>query len=208
MNESNETMILRGFNIKDELTDIKVEQPHSDCTSGRHHGMPVTAACAPLMIDRFRKQVTDPAFANILWVEFSKASIFRILAQEKCEYIRFYFAIPAKDKKDASLVLEGVDCEKNTIKLSSILTIAHNIDEQGAAQKPLNEIDENRLLAGIDVHSTPQYEEKGNGGGSPPIHGIEQIKFMSDFIVDRAEVVEMSTADFIKTFYEYAKEKM
>ncbi len=192
--------------MKKKKVTISAEQPYSGKT-GNHYGMPITQVAGILMKYAFRDQVITPSkpetpFHNLAWVEFSKASIFRILAQEGCEFVRFYFAIPNAGSNQASLSLEGIGSDKAPIKQDTITNITLELDKQIAA----NKIDENAILSKLDVHTIPLNEEKGNGGN--PLRGSESVKFMSDFILNNKELGTLKVSDFIKMFYKYAAEKM
>src|ERR1700740_3074606 len=103
-----ETMTLRGFGwdkannrLDKKCSSLPCEQPYSTPGGGNktHHGMPITAEAAYNIVWLFYKKVTmgEPTTSplkDILWVEFSKASLFRIMAQETCDYVRFYFGVP------------------------------------------------------------------------------------------------------------------
>jgi hypothetical protein len=149
---ANEKMTLRGFKwdgtaLSNVCEDIIRAQPFSDtsgATTPKHYGMPIDRPAAKGMIGEFYRQFGSgavSAFKDVKMVDFSKASIFRILSQEGCEYIRFFFCIADVSTNKASLVMEGLDSNLQPIGGKGLSVI--DSEDSG------------------DVDG--QYEEKGNG---------------------------------------------
>ncbi|MEO8568327.1 MAG: hypothetical protein ABI419_04310 [Ginsengibacter sp.] len=204
MNRNNEIMTVKGYYSDNSLKPIDQEQPFSDCVVPRHYGMPITPCAFLEMLYRFRDSPTagqDP-FKNVWWVEFSKASIFRILAQEECDYIRFYFAIPDAEKDEASLLLHGVDHDHKTIKAEILLDVSEKMNQQTAAH-PGEKLNESTILNSL-ASPAPPTEEKGNGGFGFPINGEKNVKSMSDFLESAGPFAEMDIHNFTKEFFAYA----
>lgn len=116
------------------------------------YGMPITAEAYFGMLNNFYKfLIANPAliplFQGSYAVDFSKASLLRILSQEGCEYIRFHFAIPEANEK-LSLVAEGLTANQEQVGYAQLLQKATT----------------NNM-----VHDTgdPKIEERGNGTPGP-----------------------------------------
>ncbi|WP_339071648.1 hypothetical protein [Chitinophaga sp. 180180018-3] len=117
-------------------------------------GMPVTVGAFFGMLNNFFKLLVDnpqyaPAFQGRFYVDFSKASLFRILSQSGCEFVRFHFAVPNADSK-ISLVAHGLTADKEILGYDQLLAKATNNDMTPAF---------------LD----PAIEERGNGD---PIPGV------------------------------------
>jgi hypothetical protein len=115
-------------------------------------GMPVTVAAYFAMLNNFYKfLIANPAliplFQGSYSVDFSKASLLRIISQEGCEYVRFHFAIPEADNK-LSLVAEGLTADQGQVGYAQLLQKA---------------TDNDMVHAGGD----PKIEERGNGKPTP-----------------------------------------
>ena len=111
--------------------DIKYEMPFSETDpNGQHYGMPVTKKALEGMVAAYaaRRQEEDQTI-DIAYVTFSKASILRILSQERCEKIRFYFAFPEPD--ELSLTLEGVDINDKALDFQKVEPNSVFIEEKG-----------------------------------------------------------------------------
>ncbi|TBO44265.1 hypothetical protein [Pedobacter kyonggii] len=175
MAKKNKTMKVHGYDSAQNEVEITREQPFSDVSTGKHYGMPVTPEAFLNMIRRFKDQVQNPdpknPFKDVLWVEFSKASIFRILSQEDCEYIRFYMAIPDESSGKASLSLQGVKADGSTIKREILESIAQQMETDSTAE------DQTLTMQREDL--PPPVEEKGNEGAT--LHG-EPVKSLNAFI--------------------------
>lgn len=203
MSRKNETMTVQGYYSDNIIRPIKMEQPYSDTTTGLHYGMPVTGTSFLQMLDRFRQRSTsgDPAFRNLWWVEFSKASIFRILAQEECEYVRMYFVIPDATKDEASLALHGIDSAHNTIHKDGLLELCESMQD---ITRPFNEPD---LLQRL-TNQLPATEEKGNGGRGFPLINEKNVKSMNDFYTEQEKVIpnfnQLSLCQFVENFLAFA----
>lgn len=208
MKRPNELMTLKGFDHQGTKRDLIQEQPFSCTQDKKHYGMPVTPCAALDMIKRFQDQIgstipNDP-FSNVYWVEFSKASIFRVLSYEGCEYIRFYLAIPDKDGKDASLTLEGVNASGTVIGKDILLQIADRMTEQMGADRT-GELDENRIYSDLK-HEIPPIEEKGNGGKG--FLEMDNVKSMKNFLDnEKKSLTEANFTDFVAAFYKYTEQK-
>ncbi|MBS0030774.1 hypothetical protein ACTJJ0_27070 [Chitinophaga sp. 22321] len=111
-------------------------------------GMPITVGAYFGMLNNFyllllSNPALKAAFQGNYFVDFSKASLLRILSQEGCEYIRFHFAVPEADQK-ISLSAEGLNVVREQIGYAQLLDKATN---------------NNMLPATGD----PKIEERGNG---------------------------------------------
>ncbi|MEO6231520.1 MAG: hypothetical protein ABJB11_02960 [Ferruginibacter sp.] len=203
MSRKNEKMIVQGYYSDNSLGSIEMEQPYSDTTAGIHYGMPVTGTNFLQMLERFRQAPSsaNPPFRNLWWVEFSKASIFRILAQEECEYVRMYFVIPDATKNEVSLALHGVDSAHNTIHKEGLLELCQSM--QGLAG-PFNDPD---LLQNL-TNQIPAIEEKGNGGTGFPLSDAKNVKSMDDFYTelekDNLNFNQLSLCQFVEKFLVFA----
>ncbi|CAL1517972.1 hypothetical protein [Chitinophaga sp. MM2321] len=116
-------------------------------------GMPVTVKAYFGMLLNFYKLLSEnpdaqKVFQDVHSVEFSKASLFRLLSQQGCEYIRFYFAVPEVDQK-LSLLAEGLDIDRNQIGYAQLMAKAQANDM-------------------VHDSTNPLIEERGNGGGKKP----------------------------------------
>ncbi|HVI44754.1 MAG TPA: hypothetical protein VM802_07785 [Chitinophaga sp.] len=122
------------------------------------YGMPITwGAFLQLLANFFVKVQGDPDVRNffngVYWVDFSKASLLRVLSQPGCEFVRFYFVIPESNQK-ISLMAEGRDANDNHINYSHLLAKATSGD---LTTDP----------------GDPGFEERGNGGGySNPLRDL------------------------------------
>lgn len=130
---------------------------------GATYGMPVTVAAYFAMLNNFYKfLIANPAliplFQGSYSVDFSKASLLRILSQEGCEYVRFYFAIPEADNK-LSLVAEGLTADQGQVGYAQLLQKA---------------TDNDMVHAGTD----PKIEERGNGTPKPPGDFLELFNLL------------------------------
>ncbi len=137
------------------------------------YGMPITVAAYFGMLNNFYKfLIANPAliplFQGSYFVDFSKASLLRILSQEGCEYIRFHFAIPEPNEK-LSLVAEGLTADQGQVGYAQLLQKATD----------------NNM-----VHDTgdPKIEERGNGK-LPPF----TLRHLFDLL--KAQGSPLATAD-------------
>ncbi|RQO65297.1 hypothetical protein DBR43_31115 [Pedobacter sp. KBW06] len=206
MNRPNELMTMKGFDLQGRKRDLTLEQPFSN-TDDKHYGMPITPCAALEMIRRFKEQMEQnphDLFANVYWVEFSKASIFRMLSYENCEYIRFYLAIPEVDGKDASLSLECINASKEVIGEKALLEIAGKMESHivSQSQEPFNEDSVYKEFN----NELPPKEEKGNGGKG--FLETTNVKSMRDFFDKKSEELSQGTfVEFLTAFYKHAEEK-
>ena len=99
---SNSKMTMPAFNwdlnkqqIMETPDMVDSEIPFTE-SADKHFGMPITVDAFHKLLFDFVKNYADEKPFDIQYVEFSKASIFRILSQPGCEFIRFYFAFPEK----------------------------------------------------------------------------------------------------------------
>lgn len=118
-------------------------------------GMPITISGYFGMLFHFYQYLsTHPEikdfFQESYSIEFSKASLFRVLSQKGCEFVRFHFAIPESNNK-LSLLAEGVDINRRSIGYEVLL-------EKAQA---------NNLVTGP---GDPNVEERGNGGETAQTH--------------------------------------
>ncbi|MCW3465264.1 hypothetical protein [Chitinophaga nivalis] len=114
------------------------------------YGMPVTVKAFFGMLNNFYRLLfnnpaADAIFQDIHYVEFSKASLFRVLSQEGCEYVRFNFVIPESTSQKLSLLAEGLDKNHDPIFYDQLLLKAQNNDM-------------------VPAKGDPKMEERGNGG--------------------------------------------
>ena len=206
MSQKNQTMTVQGYNGNSELQPIDQEQPFSDCDDNKHYGMPITACAFWEMLDRFRNTATakEETFKNLWWVQFSKASILRIIAQEQCDYIRFYFAIPDATNNKVSLMLQGIGSDLKTIKHDVLLEVAKKMEDQNNISN--DQLDEMKLLKSLTKLS-PATEEKGNGGHKTSFTGEKNVKSIDDFYKWQKDNgksdLTMDLATFAKDFLEY-----
>jgi hypothetical protein len=227
MSTQNETMILRGFfhektKPKSEtLCNLKREEPFSaPSKNGKHYGMPISTYKFLYMLYHFWLQIAlkkKNPFKDVWWVDFSKASLFRILAQKDCEYIRFYLAIPGNDKdisdaNNASLALEGLDCNGKTIKHDLIVKIASTMNGQSDDDPEAPHSDEKFITELTNGDSLANNEEKGNGGSGNNKNNNnsnqdKNIQTLSAFIGENKEfLVDKSFQEFIRQYYNHAQE--
>lgn len=195
-------MKVQGYDLNAKLSELKREQPYSDVTA-KHYGMPVTTTSFLWMLFQYWLRATENPenpIGDIFWVEFSKASLFRILAQEKCEFVRFYFAVPDSGVQEASLALEGIMEGGIPIKLPSILRVASTMDEHQTTDLETN----GETLLDDPEDSQPGHEERGNGG--PPFAGFENIGSLKSFIAEKKLELNGTFEEFLKAYYEHAQE--
>lgn len=206
MGRKNQTMTVQGYSGKNRKA-IKQEQCFSDDNNPKSYGMPITPCTFWDMLNNFRRSTipeTDQ-FEGLAWVEFSKASIFRILSQENCDYVRFYFVIPDLDINKASLAMQGVDSDGKTIKKDTIHEVA--VKMESSEFNPDNIRDEDALLESLS-ELPPPMEEKGNGGDEAPLTENKNVQSINDFYAEMKEkglnFSDMDLATFAKEFLEYA----
>lgn len=138
---------LKTGQLKTKPDPREYEMDFSDSTpNGEHYGMPITVNAFHELLKAFLRDHADKKTFQIRFVEFSKTSINRVLLQPGCEFIRFYFVFPEKNK--LSLVLEGLDGDAKPLKFeTNVLKVAANGKARAA------------------MKNDPHYEEKGNGVG-------------------------------------------
>lgn len=146
-------MMVTGYTANDQgyLKDTTIPiDSHMPFTSDpKTYGMPVTVSAFFGMLFHFYKYLdANPEvkdfFQGVYSVEFSKASLFRLLSQQGCEYVRFNFVIPDDDEK-ISLMGQGLDANHRSIGYDVLLEKAT----------------EGKLF---DGPGDPRSEERGNGG--------------------------------------------
>ncbi|MDO3627582.1 hypothetical protein [Mucilaginibacter sp. BT774] len=203
----NQIMKLKGYDKDSTLCELQRDQPFSDLTDGKHFGMPISTCKFLQMLYLFwlqNKPTADNPFKDVWWVNFSKASIFRILAQEDCEYIRFYFAIPDKDFFQASLALEGIKSDGSPIKLTEILAVANTMTGKDDVDRESPGKDVFAVTSGA---ATPSNEEKGNGG--PPLENqipnISSLKMFADQL--EKDLSQKTFKQFIAEYYLHAQKE-
>lgn len=142
-------------------------------------GMPITAAAYFGMLNSFYELLlSNPAllaaFQGTFFVDFSKASLLRILSQEGCEFIRFHFAVPEANKK-ISLSAEGLTANMAQVGYAALL---------------------DKATTNNMVHFTgdPKIEERGNGKNPPP----PELKHLFDLL--KAQGSPLATADLDTLF--------
>ncbi|MFY0255945.1 hypothetical protein ACDQ55_18545 [Chitinophaga sp. 30R24] len=146
------------------------------------YGMPVTSAAFLGMLNNFYKFLlanpeVQQAFQGVLSIDFSKASLLRILSQEGCEYIRFHFAIP-EENQQFSLVAEGITGDQSQVGYEQLL----------------KRVTENT----ITEHNSfdPKFEERGNGkDGDGKFAPYKQL-----FDILKKNNSPLATADLEKLF--------
>lgn len=111
---------------------------------GRQFGMRITVGAFHQLLQGALRTNAEKKQAGLRFVEFSKASLFRVLSQPGCEYVRFYFVYPEKDQM--SLVLEGLDADLKALKFDS-----HVLKMAATGKARAARVDD------------PAYEERGNG---------------------------------------------
>lgn len=146
--------------LQTKPTSTDCDMPFSEPDEkGDFTGMPISAEAFIEFLKAFIKTVgKDPHF-DIKYVEFSKASLFRILSQPGCEYLRFYFAFVAPDK--LSLLIEGLDKEQVSLQLDKLKTaVTNNFSFEDGE---------------------PFYEERGNGGNTDSVKSVFALLQTEDF---------------------------
>ena len=129
--------------LKDNPDDLKREMCFSDQDSVKDNfGMPITKTAFLKMLEYFLELYSSNKAFDVKYVDFSKASLFRILCQEGCEYIRLYFGLPAPGK--LSLVLEGLTSDHKPLQFDKLLK---DVQEMKVTDDPAD----------------PYFEERGNG---------------------------------------------
>jgi hypothetical protein len=140
------------------------------------YGMPITVGAFFGMLNNFYNYIqshpeVEQAFQDTYAIDFSKASLMRILSQPNCEYVRFHFAIPEPNQK-ISLAAQGLDAGFELIGQAHLL------------QKAID----NRMLEGDP--DDPNTEERGNGRGGKGLESLGQI-----FEALKAHNSPLATAD-------------
>ena len=212
MSSKNETMKLRGYDATTNLCDLQRDQPFSNVGTGKHFGMPVSTTKFLQMLFRFwtgNRPGADNPFADVWWVNFSKASLFRILAQENVEYVRFYFAIPEAGVNEASLALEGIKADGSPAKLTQILAVANTMTGNG--DEDIESSQGGNIMALTGEGPPADNEEKGNGG--PPLAGdarnISSFKEFTEKMEQRFTEKELdgkTFKEFVAAYYLHAQE--
>ena len=216
MRTKNEIMKVKGFeNQTNNICELQREQPFSGVdTSGKHYGMPVSTTKFLNMLYRFwtaNNSTTgldpDNPFKDVWWVTFSKASLFRILAQEKAEYVRFYLAIPNEGVDNASLALEGIKADGLPVKLNQLLKVAatltgdDDLDPESSTGKGI------MAITGGDP--TGDNEEMANGG--PGLFGNTRNissfnELFDDLKTHNILPDEHQFKEFVEAYYKKAQE--
>jgi hypothetical protein len=193
---ANEKINLSGFGwdkthgcLNKSPQPIPSTEPYSDYGT-QHFGMPITVEAFSQMISKFAGTVsggnapTSILFKDILCVDFSKSSIFRILSQENCEFVRFYFCIP-EDNGRISLVLEGLNTSSKPIKLEQVKDALQSLKANQPRQ--------------LDVYSDPNYEERGNGGiGGGFVSLREKVQ---KYLADHPQIEDINVEGIIEAIY-------
>ncbi|HEY9257887.1 hypothetical protein [Chitinophaga sp.] len=142
-------------------------------------GMPITASAYFGMLNNFyllllNNPALQAAFQGVFFVDFSKASLLRLLSQEGCEYVRFHFAVPEADQK-LSLAAEGLTINQEQVGYAQLL-----------AKATTNNM----------VHDSgdPKIEERGNGKTSP----TPAFKHLFELL--KAQGSPLATADLDQLF--------
>lgn len=137
-------------------------------------GMPITAGAYFGMLNNFyllllSNPALQAAFQGVFFVDFSKASLLRLLSQEGCEYVRFHFAVPEANEK-LSLAAEGLTANQEQIGYAQLL-----------AKATTNNM--------VHASGDPKIEERGNGKNPPP-PGLKHL-----FELLKAQGSPLATAD-------------
>ncbi|NSL86828.1 hypothetical protein [Chitinophaga solisilvae] len=142
----------QGF-LENTTVPIDGHMPFTNAPSTS--GMPVTVSGYFGMLYNFYKLLFEHPdlskyFQGVYYVEFSKASLFRLLSQEGCEFVRFHYAVPDADLK-ITLMAEGVRMDGKSVGYETLLAKATA----------------GNLATGP---GDPGVEERGNGGESHQPH--------------------------------------
>lgn len=107
---------------------IIVDQPFSDANSPTKCGMPITLEAFLQMKCKFLEAVDrgDIDTGDIYAFEVSKASLFRLLSQEGCEMLTFYFVMPDHEGK-VSLAIAGKSIDMKLLKMDTVVTAARDV---------------------------------------------------------------------------------
>lgn len=177
-----EKMTMKGFgwdpktkSIAATPKDIKREMPFSNWEGNNHSGMPITVDAFLEMIKKFSEGFDNGSkFGDVKSVAFSKASLFRILSQPGCEFIRFHFCIPEGNDR-VSLALEGLGIDHMPLKHEVVLKRAQKMASKSSKMlgdaPPANDLED----------GDPNYEERGNGTTdpttpAPPAGGVTSLR--------------------------------
>nr|WP_295865601.1 hypothetical protein [uncultured Chitinophaga sp.] len=146
-------MIVSGYTANNqgylENTTIPLDSNMPFTGDPKTYGMPVTVSAYFGMLFHFYNYLSQNPevkefFQGVYSVEFSKASLFRLLSQPGCEFVRFHFVIPEENNK-LSLMGEGLDANHLNIGFPVLL---------------------DKATAGVldSGPGDPGIEERGNGG--------------------------------------------
>jgi hypothetical protein len=199
-------MKLTGFDWDDNngyLSDtpkpLDHEMPYSDDRSPstlaahkpQYVGMPITVKAFLEMIKRYKD---NKGLENVYPIVFSKASLMRILSQEKCEYIAFYFCSPSQDINIVSLCQQGLKSNMHPIKEPVFLNTANEITSYPTKPKLRK--------------NAPNLEERGHGGqiaASGDTEGmilnVQELFEKND--KESGKLVEMPLQEFFSKLFKY-----
>jgi hypothetical protein len=146
--------------LKPGSEQLDYNMPFTD-SSKETYGMPVTVGAFFGMLNNFylflaNNPAVAKSFQDVYSVDFSKASLFRILSQQGCEYVRFHFAIPEPDQR-FSLVAQGLDANQEMIGVAQLM--------QKATDNRVFDTDPD----------DPTAEERGNGRGGKGTASLRQM---------------------------------
>jgi len=171
--------------IANTESPIKVPQSFSDAQASNRCGMPITLEAFLQMQLKFFQAVMRGEFVvgNAYAFDVSKASLFRLLSQEGCEMLTFYFVIP-DNNEELSLAIAGKDINMQLLK--------KDIIEQAAT-----EIASGEAVSTTNTGTEPLKEEKvGKSRGGLDIRSLKDALVNKEWAADFSEPQKF--VDFVK----------
>lgn len=95
----------------------------------------------------------------------------------------------------------GFDIDYKPIKMDKIIAIAEEVDKDISKKDSVEYEKQPATEKAADTETTPQFEEKGNGGGSDFLKKHPQIVSMADFLEKNKALIGESFKDFLCKFY-------
>lgn len=141
-------------------------------------GAPISVHAFKKMVKRYIDNATQIGDTNrTAAVDFCRESILRVLCQNGCEGIRFWFCIP-ETGEGVSLALQGLDAEGNPLNPAST-SIDFSQPDVPARQHQ---------------KSDPRLEEKGNGKSVKQIIGSnkQRLEFLQ---LNNQQIIEKALAE-------------